>query len=344
MLSIMQIGNLSSNPLPTTKLGFQIPNFTYPGVEPARLFAAVADQAVAAEESGFDTVFVMDHFFQLPGLGTPDQEMFEAYTLLGALAARTSTVRLGTLVTGVTYRYPALLAKEVTTLDVISGGRAVFGIGAAWFDLEHHSLGVRFPPLKERFEQLVDAIEIGQSMFRNPSTTYEGTHHSVSDAFNSPAPINGDIPLLIGGQGEKKTFRIAAQYAQELNMTANFTDLPRKFEALQGHLDDLGRDRADITVTPLSFLVLGETHDAAVAKMAPRLQAIGLDPAMLDGDRTVAETTLGRFIWGDADEVTDQVQRLMATGLDGLVVNMVLDHEPEMIAMAGEVLGKALGS
>lgn len=326
-----------------TRLGFQIPNFTYEGVEPAKLFDAVAAQAVAAEGAGFDTVFVMDHFFQLPGLGEPNQEMFEAYTLLGALAARTSTARLGTLVTGVTYRQPAVLAKVVTALDVISGGRALLGIGAAWFELEHRSLGVAFPPLRERYEHLVDTLEICRGMFTQDSTTYAGTHHSVENAFNAPAPINGNIPIMIGGQGEKKTFRLAAQYADELNTTANFADLPRKLDALQGHLDDLGRDRADITVTPLSFLVVAETHDAAVAKLAGRLSAMGMDASILEGDRAAAEAALGRFIWGDPDEVTEQVHRLMATGIDGLTVNMVLDHDPEIVAMAGEVLTKALG-
>ena len=148
-----------------THLGLQIPNFTYPGVAPAQLFERVAAQAVAAEAAGFDTVFVMDHFFQLPMLGRPDQEMFEAYTLLGALAARTERVRLGTLVTGVTYREPALLAKAVTALDVISSGRALLGIGAAWFDAEHEALGFEFPPLKVRYEHLVDALEICHGMF-----------------------------------------------------------------------------------------------------------------------------------------------------------------------------------
>jgi len=328
---------------PTTRLGLQIPNFTYPGVEPAQLFERVADQAVAAEQAGFDTVFVMDHFFQLPMLGQPDQEMFEAYTLLGALAARTSRARLGTLVTGVTYREPALLAKAVTALDVISGGRALLGIGAAWFELEHESLGFEFPPLKVRYEHLIDALEICKGMFTQAATTYSGTHHSVRDAFNSPAPIGGRIPILIGGQGEKRTFRIAAQYADELNIVAEFKDLPRKLDALQGHLDDLGRDRSDITVHPLGFLVIAETHDAAVAKLSAGLSARGMDAEALLADEDAARELLGRFIWGDPDEVTERVQELTALGLDGIVVNISLDQDPETIALAGETLSKALG-
>src|SRR5262245_11530026 len=169
-----------------TRIGYQIPNFTYPGVTADGLFEAVAAQAVTAEQSGFETGFVMDHFFQLPGLGTPDQEMFEAYTLLGALAARTSTARLGTLVTGVTYRHPSLLAKAVTTLDVISRGRALLGIGAAWFEFEHDALGFRFPPVRERYELLRDALQITRSMFTAEPSTVTGTHYSVHDAYNSP--------------------------------------------------------------------------------------------------------------------------------------------------------------
>jgi F420-dependent oxidoreductase-like protein len=330
--------------MPATRIGLQIPNFTYPGVAPDQLFERVAAQAVAAESAGFDTVFVMDHFFQLPMLGRPEQEMFESYTLLGALAARTEHVRLGTLVTGVTYREPALLAKAVTALDVISKGRALLGIGAAWFDAEHHALGFEFPPLKVRYEHLVDALEICRGMFTQPVTTYAGTHHSVEGAFNSPAPINGRIPILIGGQGERRTFRIAAQYADELNTTASFGDLPRKLDALQGHLDDLGRDRSDITVTPLGTLVVAETHDAALAKMRTFLSPRGVDVDALLADEAAAEQLLGRIVWGDPDEVVARVQEIIAVGLDGIVFNMPADGgDTDVIALAGEVLTKALG-
>ncbi len=326
-----------------TRIGLQIPNFTYSGVHPTQLFERVAAQAVAAEQAGFDTVFVMDHFFQLPMLGEPDQEMFESYTLLGALAARTERVRLGTLVTGVTYRQPALLAKAVTALDVISQGRALLGIGAAWFDGEHAALGFEFPPLRVRYEHLVDALEICRGMFTQHATTYEGTHHAVKDAFNSPAPIDR-IPILVGGQGEQKTFRIAAQYADELNTTANFADLPRKLDALQGHLDDLGRDRHDITVTSLGTLVVAESHDAAVVKLKALVNRRGFDADALLADEAGARQLLGRFVWGDPDEVIAGVRDLIALGLDGVVFNMVADADDvEAVALAGETLTKALG-
>jgi F420-dependent oxidoreductase-like protein len=327
-----------------TRIGLQIPNFTYPGVGPADLFERVAAQAVAAEASGFDTVFVMDHFFQLPLLGPPDHEMFESYTLLGALAARTERVRLGTLVTGVTYREPALLAKAVTAVDVISRGRALLGIGAAWFDVEHAALGFEFPPIKVRYEHLVDALEICRGMFTQSATTYSGTHHSVKDAYNSPPPVNGRIPILIGGQGEKRTFRLAAEYADELNTTAGVSELPRKLEALQGHLDDLGRARTDITVTPLMSLVLGETHDAARAKLGAFLGARGIDVDTLLADEAASAQLLGRVVWGDPDEVVARVQEIVALGLDGVAFNLPADaDDTDAVARAGETLTKALG-
>ena len=190
---------------------------------------------------------VMDHFYQLPLLGPTDHEMFEAYTLLGALAARTKTVKLGTLVTGVTYRNPAILAKIVTTLDVISSGRAFLGIGAAWFDVEHEALGVPFPPVKERFERLEEALHICRAMFRGERPTIEGKHYSVKDAINSPAPVTpGGPPIMIGGQGEKKTLRLMAEHAEMANFTSGFDELPRKLEVLAGHCADVGpRHRHD---------------------------------------------------------------------------------------------------
>ena len=327
-----------------THIGLQIPYFTYEGVAPAQLFERVAAQAVAAERSGFDTVFVMDHFYQLPMMGPPELEMFEAYTLLAGIAARTERIRLGTLVTGVTYRHPSHLAKTVTALDVVSAGRALLGIGAAWYELEHKSLGVEFPPITVRYELLVDALEICRGMFTQPSTTYTGTHHSVTDALNSPAPVNGEIPIMIGGQGERKTFRLAAHYADELNTTSSFDDLPRKLEALQGHLDALGRPRHDITVTPLATLVVAETHDAAKAKLDALLRSRGIDPDTVLGDPSLSAMVMGRMVWGDPDEVVARVQELIAVGLDGFVVNLVADPgDTEAVAMAGETLVKAIG-
>ena len=225
------------------RAGLQIPNFTYPGVAPDQLFQRVSDIAVTAENAGFDTVMVMDHFYQLPLLGPPDHEMMEAYTLLGALGARTEKVNLGTLVTGVTYRNPAILAKIVTTLDVISGGRAFLGIGAAWFDVEHDGLGVDFPPVKERMDRLEEAIQICRAMFRGERPTFDGTYYRTNDAINVPAPIRpGGPPIMVGGQGEKRTLKIMAQYCEMANFTSGYDELPRKLEVLAEHCANLDRD------------------------------------------------------------------------------------------------------
>ena len=328
-----------------TRRGLQIPNFTWPDVAPSDLFERIAAVAVAGEDSGFDTVFVMDHFFQLPLIGPPELEMFEAYTLLGALAARTKTARLGTLVTGVTYRNPAVLAKEVTALDVISRGRALLGIGAAWYDLEHAALGVEFPPISVRYELLEDALRICRAMFTQRQSTVEGTHHSVTDAWNSPAPVTpGGPPILVGGSGERKTFRLAAQYADELNINAAFVEMPRKVEALNEHLATLGRARSDISVSCLGTIVTAATHDEAAAKIAGLMRSRGLDdPESVLADADLTATLLPRFLWGDADDVGEQVEKLLAAGLDGVVVNMIADgHDPDAVALAGETLTKAL--
>src|SRR5580765_6573234 len=172
-----------------TRLGYQIPNFTYPGVGSDGLFDVVARQAVEAEESGFDTVFVMDHFYQLPLLGAPDNAMLDCYTLLAALSQRTERVRLSALVTGNTYRHPTLLAKSVTALDVVSGGRAQLGIGAGWFELEHDSLGYEFGTFTDRFEKLEESLQIVLPMLRGEQPTLEGKWYQVHDAMNHPAPL-----------------------------------------------------------------------------------------------------------------------------------------------------------
>ena len=325
------------------KAGLQIPNFTYPDVAPDQLFERIAALAVAGEQAGFDTVMVMDHFYQLPLLGPPDHEMFEAYTLLGAIAARTERVRLGTLVTGVTYRNPSILAKIVTTLDVISKGRAFLGIGAAWFDVEHEALGVDFPPVKERFERLEEALHITRAMFRGERPTFAGKHYRVKDVINSPAPITpGGPPIMIGGQGEKKTLRLMAEHAEMANFTSGFDELPHKLEVLAAHCADVGRDINTINKTPLASLFLGRTHEDAIAKVNQRLAGMGMTWDTLDAG---FKQQLGaRFLMGDADEVGEQVANLRSIGMDGVTVNLPSDGDDvEAVAYAGEVLLKALG-
>lgn len=324
------------------RLALQVPNFTYPDVADAELFETVSEVAAAAEASGFDTLLVMDHFYQLPMLGSPDQPMFEAYTLLSALAARTTSIQLGTLVTGVTYRNPAFLAKVVTNLDVISRGRALLGIGAAWFDVEHDAFGYEFPPLTERFEMLEEAIQIAQAMFADERPVFEGRHFRVNGAINNPRPIRSHVPVMVGGAGERKTLRIAARYADSSNLTCGLDEVPRKLDVLAGHLADAGRDRTDINVSVLNFLIIGETDDEAIETRNTLVRSMGMEWDTLD-DAT-REMLENRMLVGGPDSIGEQVQeRVLGQGLDSVVVNLPAGgHHPDVVAMAGETMSRAL--
>ena len=200
------------------RIGLQIPRFDFPGVGPEALFEKLVEIASTAEASGFDSVFVMDHLHQIPGVGPPTERMLEGNTILAAIAARTTRLNIGLMVGSVTYRNPALHAKITTTIDVISGGRAIHSLGAGWFEDEHRAYGYDFPPLKERFERLEDALHISRAMFTQEAPSYEGRHYRVEGVLNNPRPLRGDIPILVGGSGERKTLRLVAQYADACNV------------------------------------------------------------------------------------------------------------------------------
>ncbi|CAN5899403.1 LLM class F420-dependent oxidoreductase [soil metagenome] len=323
-----------------TKLGYQIPNFTYPDTEPGDLFATIAGQAREADGSGFDTVMVMDHFYQLPMLGPPELEMLECYSLLSALAQHTSTVRLSALVTGNTYRNPALLAKAVTTLDIVSGGRAQLGIGAGWFELEHDALGFEFGTFTERFEKLEEALQIIKGMFAGDQPTIDGTWYRVSEAINSPAPL-GPIPIMIGGGGEKKTLRLVAQYADESNLICGAEEIPRKLDALAAHCERLGRDRSEITVSYQGVACVAPTHDEAVADLDALFAARGMDvSSMSDED---AATMRAMVPHGDPDEIGELFSTHLATGIDGFTVSAPANgHIEGRVALLGDTLARVL--
>ena len=324
-----------------TRLGYQIPNFTYPGIDSAGLFAAVAAQAAAADRSGFDTVLLMDHFYQLPMLGEPDANMLECYTTLGALSQHTQTVRLGALVTGNTYRNPALLAKIVTALDIVSGGRAQLGIGAGWFEFEHQSLGFEFGTFTDRFERLEEALQIILPMLRGEQPTLEGERYQVHEAINHPAPV-GRIPVMIGGSGERKTLRMVAQYADEANFTAPLDEVPRKLDALAAHCQRLGRDRSEITVTKQLNVCIAPTHDEAYAEATAFLKARGLDFDSLDDDTKAV--FLAMIVLGDPDEVAEQLTAALALGLDGFTCNLPANgHNPERVELLGRTARAVVG-
>lgn len=323
-----------------TRLGYQIPNFTYPGVDTAGLFDVVAMQAKAAERSGFDTVLLMDHFYQLPMLGDPGFNMLECYTTLGALARETSKVRLGALVTGNTYRNPTLLAKVLTALDVVSGGRAQLGIGAGWFELEHDALGFEFGTFTDRFEKLEEALQIILPMLRDENPTFSGRHYSVTKAINHPAPISR-IPIMIGGSGEKKTLRMVAQYADESNLTSSPDELPRKLEVLAQHCETLGRDRDEITMSQHCNVVIAPTHEQAFDEFADALAVRGMD--LRGGDESLREMILGMVILGDPDEVGERLATIMAKGAQGLTMSAPANgFIPDRVDLLGEVASKVV--
>ncbi len=236
-------------------IGLHVADFTFPA-GPTRLADDLTRVVTAAEDAGFTRVSVMDHVWQIGVLGPPEHEMLEAYTTLGYLAARTSRVELLAWVTAVTYREPGMLAKLVTTLDVLSGGRAMLGIGAAWNGDEARGLGLSFPPTAERFERLEETLQIMQQMWGESEEPYEGTHYRLERTLNRPQPLRRP-PILIGGGGEKKTQRLVAQYAQACNLFAG-PELEHKLDVLRGHCEAVGRDYDEIEKTVMVQLDPGE--------------------------------------------------------------------------------------
>jgi len=233
------------------KVALHVASFTWPD-GPASIGPTLARFGPAAEDAGVSYVSLMDHFFQIPNVGEVTEPMLEGYTGLAFLAAHTSTVTLQLLVTGVTYRHPGLLAKTVTTLDVLSGGRAALGIGAAWFEREHQGLGVAFPPLGQRFEMLEEALQICLQMWSEDNGPYAGKHYQLAETLCSPMPLSQPRPpILVAGGGEKKTLRIVAQYADACNLFGGPAEVGPKLEILRGHCDAVGRDYSTITPTVL---------------------------------------------------------------------------------------------
>ena len=317
-----------------TRFGFNICSFTYPGVDDSDMFDAVCAAAATAESSGFDSLWVMDHFHQIPPVGADHEPILEPYTLLGALAPCTRTARLGTLVTGVTYRNPALLAKTVTTLDVVSGGRAALGIGAAWFEAEHVAYGYEFLPVGERMQRLEDAVRICRAMFGGGPATVSGKRHRVAGAMNRPRPITrGGPPILVGGGGERRTLAIAARYADACNIFGDPDGVRHKLSVLEAHCERAGRDPAEISKTRLGALVMADTA-AGAARLGAELR---------ETRNMSMESYRGYVIEGDRDGVCEQVAALFDAGLDGLIFNMHDATDLGAIAEAGTVLRDNFG-
>jgi len=274
------------------KIGLQIPNFTYPS-GPIELGHTLAEIARTAEQAGFTSLWVMDHFFQIgdrarsAGLGPAEDEMLEGYSTLSYLAAVTQKVTLGTLVTGVVYRHPGVLIKTVTTLDVLSGGRAYFGIGAAWNEREARGLGVPFPPVKERMEQLEETLQIAMQMWSGTVGTYAGRHFQLAETLCSPQPLSKPHPpIMIGGSGEKKTLQLVAKYADACNLFARMgvRVVQHKLDILKQHCEKVGRDYAEIEKTTLStvHLAADKMSVSQVIEECRALANIGIQHAIFN--------------------------------------------------------------
>jgi F420-dependent oxidoreductase-like protein len=307
----------------TPFFGLHLPNFTFPDVPPAGLFDHVVGLAQAAEAAGFGLVTVMDHFYQIRGVGPETDPMFEAYSLLGGLAARTRTVRLGTLVSGVTYRNPAVLAKMVTTLDVVSGGRAIFGIGAAWNEDEHIGYGVDFPPIRERMDRLDEALTIARAMFTQDRPSFTGRYYRIDRALNSPRPIQpGGPKILVGGGGEQRTLKIAAQHADMTHwFPLGLETLRHKTDVLARHCEAIGRDPATIqrTMATPVLLAANEAEGRRVLATLPPERRAHVTP------RT-------------PEQAAEALRPYLEAGFTGFTFNNTVLPNPGSIALAGELL------
>jgi F420-dependent oxidoreductase-like protein len=302
-------------------LGYQIPSFTYPE-GPATIFTTLVAQAREAEAAGFDTLLLMDHFYQLDSHGAADEPMLECYTTLAALATATSTIRLSALVTGNTYRNPALLAKTVTTLDVISAGRAILGIGAAWFQLEHDAFGFEFGTFTDRFARLEEALQIIVAMLAGQRPTFHGTWYQVRDAINEPR-LREHLPIMIGGSGETKTFPLAARFADHLNIICPEELLAHKVAVLAQRCQDIGRDPESLTTSYLVSAIPVDSHSDI------RHLRAGLTPYMQ-----------ANAVIGTPEQIAENVaEKVLPHGIGGLIINMPFSGH---ISGTVEAVGQAL--
>ncbi len=303
--------------------GLHLPSYTFADTPPERLFDRIVEQARAAEEAGFSLVTVMDHLYQIQGVGPVTDPMLEGWSVLSALARETKTVRLGTLVTGVTYRNPALLAKMATTLDVISGGRALFGLGAAWNEEEHIGYGFEFPPIRERMDRLDEALTIVRAMFTEDRPSFAGRHYRIEQALNVPRPVQPSGPrVMVGGGGEQRTLRIAAKHADLTHwFPLGFDVLRHKSEVLDGYCDAIGRDPATIERTMATPVVVAASEAegrAFVERLPPERRA--------------------HVAAGPPEQMADAIRPYLDAGFSGFTFNNPIYRTPEAIGHVGELL------
>ena len=303
--------------------GLHLPLYTFPDTPPEQLFDRIVAQARAAESAGFNLVTVMDHLYQIAGVGAETEPMLEGWSTLNALARETSRVRLGTLVTGVTYRNPAMLAKMATTLDVISGGRAIFGLGAAWNETEHLGYGYDFPGVGGRMDRLDEALTIARAMFTEDRPTFAGRHYRIEAALNVPKPIQpGGPPIMLGGGGEQRTLRIAAKHADMTHwFPLGLEALRHKNEVLEGWCEQIGRDPTTIERTMATPVIVAANEAEATAlrdRLPPERRAL--------------------VAGGTPEQAADGLRPYLDAGFTGFTFNNTTYRKPEAIATIGELL------
>jgi F420-dependent oxidoreductase-like protein len=302
--------------------GYHMPNYTFAGVADVDLFDRTVELAQAAEKAQFDMVTVMDHFYQIGTIGPEEEPMLEAYTTLGALAMKTERVLLGTMVTGVIYRNPAILAKIITTLDVISKGRAVLGIGAAWNESEAAGYGIDFPQIREREDRLEEALTIAHAMFTEERPSFTGTYYRIDRARNMPRSIRRGGPrILVGGGGEKRTLKVAAQFADITNWFGNLEEAAAKLVVLDRHCEAVGRDPADILRTVSVPIVLAESESDKAAVMA-----------QIPDDKRASVTPM------TISEAADFLESYVDAGFGGFIFRNATTRTPEALARVGELI------
>ena len=302
--------------------GIHFPLYSFPDLPRERLFDRIVELAVAAEVAGFSLATVMDHFYQIRGVGSETEPMLEAYATLAALSQRTSSIRLAALVTGVTYRNPALLAKTVTTLDVLSGGRAMLGLGAAWNDVEHEGYGFEFPPIRERMDRLDEALAICRAMFTEERPSFEGRYYRIREALNIPRPTQAGGPrIMVGGGGEQRTLKIAAKHADMTHwFPLGLETLAHKTEVLTRYCETIGRDPATIErtmATPVLLATDKAASDRLLARLPPERRA------------SVATT---------AEQAAEALRPYIDAGFTGFTFNNPILSNPDVIGLAGETL------
>jgi F420-dependent oxidoreductase-like protein len=320
------------------RLGLAMGDYPRTAGGDAELFKSIAAQTQAAERSGFDSIWVADHLMQTPVVAPRDDPMFECYTLLGALAGLTSHVRLGAFVGCAAYRNAGLLGKAITTLDAISGGRAIFGIGAGWFEGEHDAYGFEFGTVGERFARLTEVLEIVSSMFVDEETTFDGRYYRAAGALNYPRPLQeGGPPILVGGSGEKRTLRIVAQYADICNLSGSPVKLRHLMNVLDTHCQAVGRDPSEICRTFINLVIVRDSEREALQAIPPAYRDISTEVT-----DNLSETV--RPIFGTQEQVLEKLQEHAATGIDGMVMGCAAeDRRPEYIEFLGELGREVFG-